>query len=212
MKIGILGSGRMGAGLGRLWASCGHDVTFAYSRSREKLARLARESGGRHGTVVEAVAGAEALLLAVHWSRVEDVLAQAGDMAGTVVLTCCVPLDDSDTDLVLGTTISGAEALARLRPGARWVACFNTCPSESLAPVFARKGAAPAPQMLVYGDDAGAKAVAGDLIRDIGFEPLEAGPLRTGRFVEPFAMVTAELAYNQPGGAALTYRFERLRG
>lgn len=70
----------------------------------------------------------------------------------------------------------------------------------------------PGRTFLVYGDDAGAKDVAGGLIRDIGFEPLEAGGLRTARFVEPFAMVTAELAYGQPGGPALTYRFEKLRG
>ncbi|MFC2967773.1 NADPH-dependent F420 reductase [Acidimangrovimonas pyrenivorans] len=212
MKIGILGSGRMGAGLGRLWAACGHEVTFACSRSPAKLARLAQETGGAPGTVAEAVAGAEALLLAVHWSRVAEVLAQAGEMAGQVVLNCCVPLDETDTDLVVGATSSGAEELARMRPRARWVSCFNTSPSESLAPVFANKGRGEAPQLLLCGDDAGARAVAGDLIRDIGFEPLEAGALRTARFIEPFAMVTAELAYGQPGGPALTYRFEKLRG
>ena len=212
MKIGILGSGRMGAGLGRLWAACGHDVTFAYARSAAKLERLARDCGGGHGTVAEASAGADALLLAVHWSRVDDVLAQGGDMAGQVVLNCCVPLDATDADLVVGTSTSGAEELARRRPAARWVSCFNTSPSESFVPVFAAKGHGPAPQLLVCGDDAGAKDIAGTLIRDIGFEPLQAGALRTARFIEPFAMVTAELAYNQPGGPALTYRFERLRG
>lgn len=212
MKIGILGSGLMGAKLGRLWADCGHEVTFAYSRDPAKLARLARESGGAQGSVAAAVAGADVLLLAVHWSRVADVLAQAGEMAGQVVLTCCVPLDESNTDLVVGPTSSGAEELARMRPKARWVSCFNTSPSESFAPVFARKGRTPAPQLLVCGDDAGAKAVAGGLIRDIGFEPLEAGALRNARFIEPFAMVTAELAYGQPGGPALIYRFEKLRG
>lgn len=212
MKIGILGSGLMGARLGTLWARCGHDVTFAYARSTAKLERLAREAGAASGPVAGAVCGADAVLLAVHWSRIGDVLEQAGDLAGQVVLNCCVPLDDSNTDLVLGTTTSGAEELARMRPRARWVACFNTSPSESLAGVFARKGQAQRPHLLVYGDDAGARAVAHDLIRDIGFDPLEAGGLRSARFVEPFAMVTAELAYGQPGGPALTYRFDKLRG
>ncbi len=78
-------------------------------------------------------------------------------------------------------------------------------------PAFSRKAQAPRPQVLTCGDDAGAKELAGLLIRDIGFEPLEAGPLRTARFIEPFAMVTAELAYSQPGGPALTYRFEKLQ-
>lgn len=76
MKIGILGSGLMGAKLGRLWAECGHDVTFSYSRSQARLERLARDAGGSHAPVAETVPGADALLLAVHWSRVGDVLDQ----------------------------------------------------------------------------------------------------------------------------------------
>lgn len=211
MKIGILGSGLMGAKLGTLWARCGHDVTFAYARSATKLERLAREADAASGSVAKAVRDADAVLLAVHWSRIGDVLEQAGDLSGQVVMNCCVPLDESNTDIVVGTTTSGAEELAKLRPRTRWVSCFNTSPSESFSGVFARKDKAPRPHLLVYGDDAGAKDIAKGLIRDIGFEPLEAGGLRTARFVEPFAMVTAELAYGQPGGPALTYRFEKLR-
>lgn len=211
MKLGILGSGLMGAELGRIWAACGHEVTFAYARDPAKLDRLARDAGGSAGSVAEAVDDADAVLLAVHWSRTRDVLDQAGELAGMIVLNCCVPLKDSNRDLVVGTSTSGAEELAAMRPKARWASCFNTSPSESLAPVFARKDDRPWPHLLVYGDDDGAKEIAGALIRDIGFEPLEAGGLRTARFVEPFAMVTAELAYGQPGGPALTYRFEKLR-
>jgi hypothetical protein len=187
-------------------------VTFSYSRSSAKLERLARDAGAAHGAVADAVKGADALLLAVHWSRVDDVLGQAGDLSGVVVLNCCVPLDVSNTDLVVGTTTSGAEQLALMRPKARWVSCFNTVPSEAFVPAFSLRDQAPRPQVLTYGDDAGAKEIAGRLIRDIGFDPLEAGPLRTARFAEPFAMVTAELAYSQPGGPALTYRFDKLRG
>lgn len=210
MKIGILGSGLMGSKLGLLWARCGHDVTFSYSRSDTRLEGLAREAGAEFGSVADAVRGADAVLLSVHWSNVGDVLDRAGDMAGQVVLNCCVPLDDSNSDLVVGTTTSGAEELARMRPKARWVSCFNTVPSEAFMPVFNRRDKSPRPQVLTYGDDAAAKEVANRLIRDVGFDPLEAGPLRTARFVEPFAMVTAELAYAQPGGPALTYRFEKL--
>lgn len=211
MKIGIIGSGLMGSQLGRLWAASGHAVTFSYSRSAQKLERLARDVGAAHGSVAEAVSGTDAVLLAVHWSRIVDVLDQAGDLSGAVVLNCCVPLDDSNIDLVVGTTTSGAEELAALRPRARWVSCFNTVPSEAFGPVFDRRNQKPRPQVLTYGDDEGAKEVARGLIREAGFEPLEAGGLRTARFVEPFAMVTAELAYGQPGGPALTYRFEKLR-
>ncbi len=210
MKIGILGAGLMGGTLGSLWARAGHEVTFSYARTPGKLDRLARDAGAQTGTPAEAVQSADAVLLAVHWSRIEDVLARAGELDGRVVLNCCVPLDLENRDLVVGTTTSGAEELARMRPGARFVSAFNTSPSEALPEVFAARGERPRPHLLYYGDDTGAKQVAAQLIEDIGYEPLDAGPLRTARFAEPFAMVTAELAYSQPGGPRLVYRFDRM--
>lgn len=209
MKIGIIGSGRMGGKLGLLWARMGHEVTFSYSRNTKKLKQLARRARGHYGSVAETVVSADAVLLAVHWSRIEDALAQSGDLAGKIVLNCCVPLDLQDRDLILGVHTSGAEELARKRPQARWISAFNTSPSEAFADVFANRNKEPRPQLLYYGDDWEAKEMVAGLIADIGFEPLDAGPLRTARFVEPFAMVTAELAYEQPGGPKLTYRFSK---
>lgn len=210
MKIAILGSGLMGGTLGTIWARAGHEVTFSYSRSPEKLKRLAQEPGARSASPAEAGREADVVLLAVHWSRVDDVLEQAGDLAGQVIVNCCVPLDLQNRDLVVGTTTSGAEELARKLPEARLACAFNTSPSEALLDVFEAGGREPRPQLLTYGDDEAAKQVAKGLVRDAGYEPLDAGPLRSARFVEPFAMVTAELAYAQPGGPKLVYRFERL--
>ena len=210
MKIGILGSGLMGGKLGTIWARAGHDVTFSYARRQEKLDRLAREAHARAGSPADAVRDAAAVLLAVHWSRLDDVLAQAGDLSGKIVVNCCVPLDRQNRDLVVGTTTSGAEELARRLPGTRLVCAFNTSPSECLFDVFEARHRAPRPHLLCYGDDPSAKEVAQGLIRDAGFDPLDAGPLPTARFAEPFAMVTAELAYSQPGGPKLVYRFDRL--
>ncbi|NVO27243.1 NAD(P)-binding domain-containing protein [Donghicola sp. C2-DW-16] len=209
MKIAILGSGRMGAALGQSWAAAGHHVTFTYARSDAKLQRLAQATGGAWASVPEAIPDADAVLLSAHWSRIPDVLKQAGELADKIVLNCCVPLDEDDANLLYGPSTCGAEELARLRPHARWVSCFNTIPSETFAPVRVRT-LSPQPQVLMYGNDAGAKQVAQTLIRDAGFDALEAGGLTTGRYVEPFAMVTAVLAYGQPGGPALTYRFEKL--
>ncbi|MCR9275630.1 MULTISPECIES: NADPH-dependent F420 reductase [Mameliella] len=104
MKIAILGSGLMGAALGPVWARAGHAVTFRYARSADKLARLADETGGAHAPVSQAVQQAEAILLAVHWSRVDDVLSQAGDLAGKLVLNCCVPLTRPTRPLFLAPT------------------------------------------------------------------------------------------------------------
>ena len=87
MKVGILGSGSMGGKLGTIFARAGHDVVFSYARSDDKLRELARSAGprARAGTPREAVESADALLLAVHWSRVEDVLRQGGDVSGKVM-------------------------------------------------------------------------------------------------------------------------------
>ena len=80
----------MGGKLGTLFARAGHEVVFSYARSREKLKGLARKAGGRAqaGTPAKAAQDADALLLAVHWSRLDDVLSQAGDVAGKIVVSC----------------------------------------------------------------------------------------------------------------------------
>lgn len=211
MKIGILGSGLMGGKLGTLFARAGHDVVFSYARSTEKLEKLAREAraNARAGTPAEATRDADAVLLAVHWSRFDDVLAAAGDLRGKVVVSCSLPMNADDTDLAVAHTSSGVEELAKKLPGARIVAAFNTVPSEVFYSVFEARGKPGAPTLIYYGDDAGAKDVAAALIRDIGFEPMDAGPLRLGRYAEPFALLVAQLAYDMEQGPDFAYRFGR---
>src|ERR1700682_3842925 len=138
MRIGILGSGLRGGKLGPAVARAGHDVVFSYSRDEKKLERLARDAGGsaRAGTPAEAAKDADALLLAVHWSRMDDVLKKASDLAGKVILTCSLPMNDRDTGLVVAHTSSGAEEWARKAPKARIVSAFGTVPSEVLLSVF----------------------------------------------------------------------------
>jgi 8-hydroxy-5-deazaflavin:NADPH oxidoreductase len=141
MRIGILGSGLMGGKLGTLFARAGHEVVFSYARSERKLKRLAREAQGnaRAGTPRVAAREADALLLAVHWSRVDDVLQQAGDVSGKVIVSCSLPMNADDTGLVIAHTSSGAEALAKKVRRSHVVAAFGTVPSEVLFGVFAAK-------------------------------------------------------------------------
>jgi 8-hydroxy-5-deazaflavin:NADPH oxidoreductase len=99
MRIGILGSGLMGSKLGTIFARAGHDVIFSYSRSRQKLERLGKDAGVRAhvGTPTDATQDADAVLLAVHLTRVDDVLAQAGTLSGKPLLTCSLPMSKDDT-------------------------------------------------------------------------------------------------------------------
>ena len=210
MRIGILGSGLMGAKLGTLFARAGHDVVFSYARSRKKLETLARDAGenARAGTPREAAQDADVLLLAVHWNRVDDVLKQAGDVSGKIIVTCSLPMDDDNTELVVAHTSSGAEELAKKVPRARVVSAFGTIPSEVLFGVFEARRKKNRPSLLYTGDDDDAKQVIAGLIRDVGFEPVDAGGLRMARYSEPFTMIIAQLAYEGDGGPELAYRFE----
>jgi predicted dinucleotide-binding enzyme len=210
MRVGILGSGLMGAKLGTIFARAGHEVVFSYARDMKKLEKLAKDAGGgaRAGTPREAAEHADALLLAVHWLRMDDVLGQAGDLKGKVIVSCSLPMNADDTDLVHGHTTSGAEELAKRYPQARFVSAFGTVPSEVLFAVFAARDKASKPSLVYCGDDARAKKVAVELIRDAGFDPIDAGPLRIARYTEPFTLLVGKLAYEGTGGPELAYRFE----
>ena len=118
-------------------------------------------------------------------------------------------MNAADTELVVAHTSSGAEELAKRLPQALVVGAFNTIPSEVLFPVFAARQSSPRPGMLYCGDHADAKAVVARLIRDVGFDPMDAGPLRAARYMEPFALLVARLAYDGDDGPELAYRFER---
>src|SRR2546426_8116664 len=212
MHIGILGSGLMGGKLGTIFARAGHDVVFSYSHSDRRLKRLAKEARGhaRAGTPREAALDTDALLLAVHWSRVADVLKQAGDLTGKVIISCSLPMNASDTALAVAHTSSGAEALAKTVRKAKVVSAFSTVPSEVLFDVFAAKRRTRRQPSLMYcGDDQNAKEVAATLIRDVGFEPVDSGPLRIARYLEPFSLAFAQLAYEGNEGPEIAYRIER---
>jgi 8-hydroxy-5-deazaflavin:NADPH oxidoreductase len=210
MRVSIIGSGLMGGKLGILFARAGHEVVFSYSRRYEKLEELARQAGegARPGSPLEAARAADAILLAVHWSRLDDVLSQAGDLSGKVIMSCCVPLNIENTELIIAHTSSGAEVIAKKVPGASVVAAFQAVPSEVFFDVFEARLSPTRPSLVYCGDDTNSKAVAAQLIGDVGFDPVDAGPLRIARYIEPFAMLIGQLAYEGPGGPELAYRFE----
>jgi 8-hydroxy-5-deazaflavin:NADPH oxidoreductase len=207
MKLGILGSGLMGGKLGTIWARAGHDVVFSYARDRHKLDRLARDAGdrARAGTPREAAEHADAVLVAVNWPQLDDVLARAGELDGKIVLTCSLPMVDGN--LAFAQTWSGAEELAKRLATSHVVSAFGTVPSECLFGVFAARDK-PRPSLIYCGDHAGAKHVASQLIADTGFDPIDLGALRSARYAEPFTLLIGQLAYEGPRGPELAYRFE----
>jgi len=203
----------MGGKLGTILARAGHEVVFSYARTEQKLKRLAREAhaNARAGTPADAARDSDVVLLAVHWSRVDDVLHQTGNLDGRIILSCSLPMNADDTELAIAHTASGAETLAQMVPQARVVSAFNTVPSEVLFGVFAARRRGKKPSLIFCGDDKRSKRVAARLIGDVGFEPVDVGPLRMARYTEPFALLIAQIAYEGKGGPEIAYRFEQFR-
>ena len=136
----------------------------------------------------------------------------AGDLTCKIVIDATNPLKADLSGLEVGHTTSGAEELAKKVPKAKIVSAFNTVPSEPLFGVYEARRKARRPSLVYCGDDARSKGVAAGLIRDWGFEPVDAGPLRIARYTEPFALLMAQLAYEGTDGPELAYRLERFRG
>nr|WP_025829355.1 NAD(P)-binding domain-containing protein [Acetobacter persici] len=212
MRIGIIGAGRMGSALGEIYADCGHDIIFSYARTDAKLETVTQAAGrkARWSTPDDAARNCDLVILAVHWMRVEDALACAGDLSGKTVMSCCMPLDETDSELVIAHTDSGAEALARMLPHAHIVAAFQTIPSESLRPVYLGRQRVDRPSVVFCGDNGAGKQLVAQLISEAGFSPVDAGSLEMARYIEPFSMLGAELAYETPMGPEWVYRFSRL--
>jgi predicted dinucleotide-binding enzyme len=211
MRIAILGAGLMGGKLGTIFARAGHAVVFSYARSNDKLKKLARNAKGDAcaGTPGGAVKEADALLLAVPWSRIDDVLKQAGDLSGKVIATCCLPMDSGNTKPVVGTTTSGATNLPRRLPRLVSSARSTPCPVKCCSVSSRQEARKPRPSLVYCGDDQGAKDVVAKLIDDAGFDAVDVGPLRIARYTEPFALLVGEIAHNGQGGPETAYRFER---
>jgi len=119
-------------------------------------------------------------------------------------------MNTSDTALAVAHTSSGAEALAKRVRKAYVISAFGTVPSEVLFNVFdAKRRTRNRPSLIYCGNDQNAKEIAATLIRDVGFDPVDAGPLRIARYLEPFALAMAQLAYEGNGGPEIAYRIER---
>jgi len=99
--------------------------------------------------------------------------------------------------------------LAKKARRAHIVSAFSTVPSEVLFSVFDKRRRATRPSLVYCGDHRTAKQIAAKLIRDVGFDPIDAGPLKTARYMEPFTMLVAQLAYEGTSGPQVAYRFER---
>ena len=194
MKIGIIGTGRMGTALGRRWALAGHEVCFG-SRDPEKAAAVARTIADtvRGGTYAEAVAFGDVLLLSVPWKATQEVVQSLGPLNGKVLLECTNNVGGDDRDA--GTT----ELVAQWARGAKVVKAFNT--------IFYQIIEAEHEPLTVFivGDD-DAKATVSPLVRDAGFEPVDAGPIDNAHHLDALARFIIHLGYQRGMGQRIAYQ------
>jgi len=196
MDIVIVGAGNVGRALAGGWHEAGHHVTFAV---RDSTGGKAAELRQRGFNVVDAHGGASAgnvVVLAVPWPALADAVAGLGSLAGKIVVDAINPLAP-DMSLAIGHDDSAGETVARLAPGARVVKAFNTTGANNMADSSYDRGKL---MMPVAGDDAEAKGVVMSLASELGFEPIDTGPLTMSRHLEPMAMVWIKLAIAQKMG------------
>jgi predicted dinucleotide-binding enzyme len=169
MEIAILGAGRIGGNIARQLAAAGHSVTLSFSRDADGLARRASDWGVRAAAPAAAVAGAEVVVLSVPWGTLPDALAQAGPLAGKVVVDTTNQFGPGPKPAE-GQTAAAFNAARML--GARYTKSFNT-----LTSAFQEATAHRDPPVVQWlcGDDAEAKAVVAGLIRDAGYAPVDLG-------------------------------------
>ncbi|MGH7247135.1 MAG: NADPH-dependent F420 reductase [Pseudomonadota bacterium] len=209
MNIAILGVGNVGVALGGSWARKGHLVVFGVRdpASRDVSASLARIGGkARAASVADAAAAGEIVALAVPWPAVPDALRAAGNLAGKILFDCTNPLLPDLSGLDVGLTTSAGEKVAALAPGARVVKIFNTTGSGNMAD---SAYGSERPTMFYCGDDPSAKTIAGQLAAEIGFDPIDAGPLRQARLLEPYALLWISLAVQRGLGTGIAFKLMR---
>lgn len=197
MRIGIVGTGRMAMGLGSGWSAAGHRVTFG-SREPARACALAATigNGAGGGTIEESVRSADAVLLAVPWQGVPEVVRTAGSSLGGILIDCTNPLDAAPDDLA--GSGSGAERIANLARGVRVIKAFNHVYAEIVhhGPRFGAHNAS----VFYCGDEIDAKETVAGLAEELGFDPVDAGPLRMARYLESLGGLMLQLAHTQGYG------------
>ena len=198
MKIGVIGSGKIGGTLGGLWVKAGHEVMFS-SLDLEHDKALAASLGpnARAGTPRDAAAFGEVLLMAVPYGALPQLGRDLADLIkGKAVIDACNPFPSRDGEIATWAREKGAGlASAELLRGALIVRAFNAISYARLPEIAHRQGERIG--MPMAGDDANAIKVASRLVREIGFDPVVVGSLAMGRHLIPGTALAGEHAPEQ---------------
>jgi predicted dinucleotide-binding enzyme len=196
MNIAIIGAGNVGGALGANWAQKGHDIVFGVRDPKAEKTQVVLKKIGpkaRAATPAEAASAADMIVLSTPWPAAEAAIRSMGNLKGKMLLDATNPLTRGPDGIALeiGHAISGGEKVQGWAAGASVFKTLNTTGFGNMAnPVF--KGVKSV--MFVAGDDAAAKPKVMQLVGDLGFEVIDAGPLRNARLLEAHAMLWIDLA------------------
>ena len=186
LKIGVIGSGRLGGAVGTLLAKAGHPVMFS-SRHPDELKGLVESAGpnARSGTVEDAAVFGDVILIAVPYSALPQVgIENAKALAGKIVLNASNPIFPRDGDMAKAAQEKGVgQADLEYLPGTRLVRAFNSTGASKFTSEAHRQGEPLG--VAIASDDAEALKVAGNLVREAGFEPVPVPLARAREFAPP---------------------------
>jgi predicted dinucleotide-binding enzyme len=202
MNITILSTGNMGSALAGQFSRAGHQVRIV-ARNADKAKAVAAASP--RAIVVRpagALADSDVVIIATGYADAVPALKSLGSLAGKVVVDITNPLSADFMSLTVGHDTSAAEEIAKAVPEAEVVKAFNTVFAQVLAegPAFANGQTAP---VFVASDSDRAKQTVKTLVHSIGFKPVDAGPLRNARYLEPLAGLNIYLGYGAGHGTAI---------
>lgn len=205
MKISIIGAGRVGGSLGKIWASKGHGIVFGVRNPNSEKTKKALQDIGDAAAVLfvkDAAQQADVIVLATPWESVPEVVFQIADMKNKILIDCTNPMHPNpEWPLSQGT--SAAEEIAKRVPGLTVVKAFNTLGAGNLSDVhFASVQA----DGFLCGDDAEAKKIVAQLTEEVGLRPVDVGDLRNAELLESLAKLWSTLAYQQGIGPNFAFK------
>jgi 8-hydroxy-5-deazaflavin:NADPH oxidoreductase len=194
VNIGVLGSGKVGKALGAWAAKSGYEVAFS-SRKREDAVAAAEEAGyrARSLSIEQLVSESKMILLTLPYDSICDALApMRKHLDRKTLVDVTNPVTEDRRELKIGHDASGAEEIAKLFPMASVVKAFNAVFAEVYASQKPKIEGRPV-SIFYAGDDPATKSDVRELILKLGFDPIDAGPLKNARYLEPLSLLNIQL-------------------
>ena len=189
MRIAIIETGNVGGAIAKGLKGKGHQVILGVRNpSAPDSSELAKQTGSSLASPAEAAAKSELIILALPWATAKDAIKSLGNLSDKIVIDCMNPLGmvNGALGLAIGHTTSAGEMVQSWLPNAKVVKTLNQVGAEMMAN---NSKLSLRPVMFMAGNDEASKISVGQILKDLGFDALDAGDLTKARILEPFAMV-----------------------